>query len=85
MKGGLKKKIMFFSEISGSLYAWDLADEGIEQILDNLQEMTGCNSTYLIGLMHHEKRPLTDYFYPHKLATTLGGCFCDSCKKWRLI
>ena len=56
---------MFFSEISGSLYAWDLADEGIEQILDNLQEMTGCNSTYLIGLMHHEKRPLTDYFYPH--------------------
>ena len=56
---------MFFSEISGSLYAWDLADEGIERILDNLQEMTACNSTYLIALMHHEKRPLTDYFYPH--------------------
>lgn len=56
---------MFFSEISGSLYAWDLADEGIERILDNLQEMTGCNSVYLIALMHHEKRPLTDYFYPH--------------------
>lgn len=56
---------MFFSEISGSLYAWDLADEGIERILDNLQEMTACNSVYLIALMHHEKRPLTDYFYPH--------------------
>ncbi|MDQ1318112.1 MAG: hypothetical protein QG588_1769 [Candidatus Poribacteria bacterium] len=56
---------MFFSEISGSLYAWDLADEGIERILDNLQEMTDCNSVYLISLMHHEKRPLTDYFYPH--------------------
>ncbi|MBM3243020.1 hypothetical protein FJZ31_42725 [Candidatus Poribacteria bacterium] len=56
---------MIFSEISGSLYAWDLADEGIERILDNLQEMTACNSTYLIALMHHEKRPLTDYFYPH--------------------
>ena len=56
---------MFFSEISGSLYAWDLADEGIERILDNLQEMTCCNSVYLIALMHHEKRPLTDYFYPH--------------------
>ena len=41
---------MFFSEISGSLYAWDLANEGIERILDNLQEMTACNSTYLIAL-----------------------------------
>jgi len=56
---------MFFSEISASLYPWDLADEGIERILDNLQEMTGANSVYLIALMHHEKRPLTDYFYPH--------------------
>ncbi len=56
---------MFFSEISASLYPWDLADEGIERILDNLEEMTACNSVYLIALMHHEKRPLTDYFYPH--------------------
>ncbi len=56
---------MFMSEICASLYAWDLADEGVERILDNLQEMTGCDSAYLIALMHHEKRPLTDYFYPH--------------------
>jgi len=56
---------VFFSEVSASLYPWDLVDEGTERILDNLQEMTGCNSTYLIALMHHEKRPLTDYFYPH--------------------
>lgn len=56
---------MFFSEISGSLYAWDLADEGQTRILDNLQEMTSCNSVYLVAVMHHEKRPLTDYFYPH--------------------
>lgn len=56
---------MFCSEISASLYPWDLADEGIERILDNLEEMTGTNSVYLIALMHHEKRPLTDYFYPH--------------------
>ncbi len=62
MKGGGGRRPF---EISGSLYAWDLADEGIERILDNLQSMTGCNSTYLIALMHHEKRPLTDYFYPH--------------------
>ena len=56
---------MFFSEISASLYPWDVADEGMDRILDNLEEMTGCNSVYLIALMHHEKRPLTDYFYPH--------------------
>ena len=56
---------MFFREISASLYAWDLADEGIERILDNLQTMSDCNSVYLIALMHHEKRPLTDFFYPH--------------------
>jgi hypothetical protein len=56
---------MFFSEIAASLYPWDIADEGVERILDNLEEMTGCNSTYLIAVMHHEKRPLTDYFYPH--------------------
>jgi len=56
---------MYYLEISASLYAWDLADEGIEHILDSLQQMTGCNSAYLIALMHHEKRPLTDYFYPH--------------------
>lgn len=56
---------MFFREISASLYPWDLADEGVERILDNLQEMTLCNSVYLIALMHYEKRPLTDLFYPH--------------------
>lgn len=54
-----------FSEISGSIYAWDIADEGIDRILGNLREMTGCNSVYLIGIMHHEKRPLTDFYYPH--------------------
>ncbi len=59
---------MFFREISASLYPWDLADEGLERILDNLQEMALCNSVYLIALMHHEKRPLTDFFYPHNPA-----------------
>jgi hypothetical protein len=40
-------------EISASLYAWDLHDEGIERILDNLQEMAILNSVYLIVLMHY--------------------------------
>jgi len=54
-----------FSEISASLYAWELHDEGIENILDNLQRMAAVNSVYLIALMHKEKRPLTSDVFPH--------------------
>jgi hypothetical protein len=56
-----------FSEISASLYAWDLLDEGCDAILDALAETTGADSAYLVALMHHEKRPLTDFYYPHDL------------------
>src|SRR5579863_4692440 len=52
-------------EVSSSLYAWDLHDEGIERILDNLQKMAAVNSVYLVGLMHYEKRPLTSPEFPH--------------------
>lgn len=52
-------------EVSASLYAWDLHDEGIDKILDNLQGMAAVNSVYLIGLMHYEKRPLTSPAFPH--------------------
>ncbi|MGH2461378.1 MAG: hypothetical protein ACRDIY_21175 [Chloroflexota bacterium] len=56
---------MFWKEIVASLYAWDLLDEGLDQILDVLQAETLTNSTYLVALMHDEKRPLTDFYYPH--------------------
>ena len=52
-------------ENAASLYAWDLHDEGVEKVLDNLQEMAVVNSVYLIGLMHPEKRPLTQAVFPH--------------------
>jgi hypothetical protein len=52
-------------EVSASLYAWDLHDEGIEKILDNLQSMAAVNSVYLIALMHYEKRPLTSPVFTH--------------------
>lgn len=52
-------------EVASSLYAWDLHDEGIEKILDNLQSMAGVNSVYLVALMHYEKRPLTSDVFPH--------------------
>lgn len=56
---------MYFREVATSLYAWDLFDDGVEQILDNVQEHCLSNSTYLVALMHDEKRPLTDFYYPH--------------------
>lgn len=56
---------MALTEIAASLYPWDLADEGVEHILDNLETLAGVNSTYLVGLMHKEKRPLHARFYPH--------------------
>lgn len=57
----LKKRF----EVSASLYAWDLHDEGVERVLDNLQEMAAVNSVYLIGIMHPEKRPFGDATYSH--------------------
>ena len=57
--------MVYFREVAASLYAWDLLDEGVETILDTLARDTHCNSTYLVALMHDEKRPLTDFYYPH--------------------
>lgn len=57
--------IVYMSEVTASLYAWDLADEGVDHILDTLQDRALVNATYLVALMHYEKRPLTDYYYPH--------------------
>ncbi len=54
-----------FSEVGASLYPWDLLDEGCEPIMDTLTATASVNSAYLVALMHHEKRPLTDFFYPH--------------------
>jgi len=52
-------------EVDGSVFAWDLHDEGVEKVLDNMQEMSAINSVYIVGLMHPEKRPLTTGVFPH--------------------
>jgi len=44
-------------EVSASLYPWDVHDEGIDLMLDNLTTMSGVNSVYLIAVMHQEHRP----------------------------
>jgi len=56
---------MIIKEVAASLYPWDLADEGIEGCGRNLTERANVNSIYLVGVMHHEKRPLTSLFYTH--------------------
>jgi len=56
---------MFISEIAASLYPWDLADEGMSHIADELIGRCKVNSLYLVGVMHFEKRPLTSLFYTH--------------------
>lgn len=55
-------------EVDGTLYPWDVHDEGIETILDNMTGLAGINTVYLICLMHHEGRPLTSKQYPHNPA-----------------
>lgn len=58
-------------EVSASLYPWDVHDEGIEVMLDNLTELAGVNSVYLIAVMHQEHRPFFGpedkgpWLYPH--------------------
>jgi hypothetical protein len=52
-------------EVVASLYAWELHDEGVEHVLDNLQSMAQVNSVYLISIMHYEKRPFTSPTFPH--------------------
>jgi hypothetical protein len=52
-------------EVSASLYAWELHDEGVERVLDNVQQMAAVNSVYLIGVMHPERRPLREGTFPH--------------------
>ena len=55
---------MLWHELTTGIYPWDIHDEGIENILDNLQ-MTGNNAAYMLAIMHHEKRPLHANYYPH--------------------
>lgn len=52
-------------EVSGSTYAWEVHDEGVDGVLDNMQQIAGVNSVYLIALMHHEARPHRGTRFPH--------------------
>ena len=56
---------MYWKELTTGIYPWDIHDEGIENILDNLQNHAGNNAAYMLALMHNEKRPLHANYYPH--------------------
>jgi len=56
---------LIWKELTTGIYPWDIHDEGIENILDNLQQQAGNNAAYMLALMHHEKRPLHDNYYHH--------------------
>ncbi|EDM27034.1 hypothetical protein LNTAR_07314 [Lentisphaera araneosa HTCC2155] len=51
-------------EISASVFPWDLADEGIENVLDNLQGRAGANSIYMCNLSQ-SIRPFRGGEYTH--------------------
>jgi hypothetical protein len=47
-------------EVTGSIYPWEVHDEGIDLILDNMSQIAGVNSVYLIAVMHEEHRPFNN-------------------------
>jgi hypothetical protein len=44
-------------EVTGSIYPWEVHDEGIDLILDNMTSIAGINSVYMLAVMHQERRP----------------------------
>jgi hypothetical protein len=56
---------MIFTEVSARLFPWDFIDEKPDDIMDNLERDTLTNSIYPVILMHDEKRPLSEFYYPH--------------------
>jgi hypothetical protein len=65
-----RRSTKVFKEVAASLYAWDLVDQGCEPIMETLKETAQANSLYLVALMHHELRPLTDFYFPHNSRKT---------------
>ena len=56
---------MIFREVSARLFPWDYVDEGADSILYSLERDCLVTSIYPVILMHDEKRPLSEFYYPH--------------------
>ena len=55
-------------EVGTQLRPWTIYDEGMTNILDNVQSMAGVNNIYLIVVMHQEHRPFKAPEFPHNPA-----------------
>jgi len=51
-------------EVTGSIYPWEVHDEGIDLILDNMTSIAGINSVYMLAVMHQEHRPFNSNNLP---------------------
>jgi len=56
---------VIFKEVSARLFPWDFVDQDPDAILDTLETEAWVNSFYPVILMHDEKRPLSEFYYPH--------------------
>lgn len=54
--------------VSTQIRAWTIMDEGMEHILDNMQQMCGVNDIYMVVVMHKEHRPYKAPEFPHNPA-----------------
>jgi hypothetical protein len=60
-------------------------DEGLEPIMETLKETANVNSLYLVALMHHEKRPLTDFYYPRNPKREFWHVLAIFCWFWLVL
>lgn len=61
-------------EVTGSIYPWEVHDEGIDLILDNMTGIAGINSVYMLAVMHQEHRPFNSDKLPVFLSLTITPC-----------
>jgi hypothetical protein len=52
-------------EVDGSIYPWEVQDEGIGVILDNMTDLAGVNAVYMLAVMHKEHRPFKSPAFLH--------------------
>ncbi len=55
-------------EVGTQIRAWTIKDEGMDTILDNMQQMCGINNLYMVVVMHAEHRPYQAPEFPHNPA-----------------
>ena len=60
-----------------------MAEESIESILGTLRETAQVNSVYFMAMMHGEKRPLTDLYFPRSLQPAKTFIAEDARAHWR--